>query len=160
MSTEKYEEELFQFLEQYADFLGQMAINEEEKLQALISNSLPRIERAISNAQADAKQMENYELKRQRLQEQAGYGGMTFSEMIDYAPEEEAQSLEALLWRIEDYVGTIKFHNSKSMKVARTNMLDLNPGAELPGAAAVNGVYQKVKDRTKANNASILETKI
>ena len=64
--ADKYEEELFSFLEDYADFLAHMVRDEQEKLSSLLSNSLPRIEAAIATAQANSKQMENFELSRSR----------------------------------------------------------------------------------------------
>lgn len=159
--SEKYQQELFSFLEEYADFLAHMVKDEEEKLAALLSNSLPRIESAISTAQANAKQMENFELSRMRLQEQAGYGGMSFSEIIESAPEEESQGLEALLRRIQGYVDDIKFHNTKSMRVARTNMLEMNPNAEVPGmtSASAGSAYLKAREKTTGTK-TMLETKI
>lgn len=159
--TEKYQQELFSFLEEYADFLAYMVHDEEEKLAALLSNSLPRIEKAIATAQANAKQMENYELRRIRLQEQAGYGGASFAEIVEYAPEEEQQSLAALLQRIQNTVETIKYHNTKSMNVARTNMMERNPGAELPGTpkSAAGSAYRKAGGHSMEQH-SMLETKI
>ena len=38
--ADKYEEELFSFLEDYADFLAHMVRDEQEKLSSLLSNSL------------------------------------------------------------------------------------------------------------------------
>lgn len=159
--AERHQEELYIFLEEYADFLARMVKDEEEKLAALLSNSLPRIEGAISTAQANAKQMENYETTRIRLQDQAGYGGMSFSEIIENAPEEEQQSLEALLTCIQGYVDDIKFHNTKAMRVARANILEINPGAEIPGApqASASGAYLKARDKTTGTK-TMLETKI
>lgn len=159
--AEKHQQELFSFLEDYAEFLAHMVKDEEEKLSALLSNLLPRIEGAISTAQANAKQMENFELTRMRLQEQAGYGGMSFSEIIENAPDEERQSLEALLMRIQGYVDDIKFHNTKSMRVARTNILEMNPNADLSGMsqASASGAYLKAREKT-AGSKTMLETKI
>lgn len=159
--AEKYQQELFSFLEEYADFLAHMVKDEEEKLAALLSNSLPRIEAAISTAQANAKRMENCELSRMRLQEQAGYGAMSFSEIIENAPDEERLSLEALLRRIQGYVDDIKFHNTKSMRVARTNILEMNPNADFSGtsAASASGAYRKAREDA-AGGKTMLETKI
>lgn len=159
--ADKYEEELFSFLEDYADFLAHMVKDEQEKLSSLLSNSLPRIEAAIATAQANSKQMENFELSRSRLQEQAGYGGMTFSEMIENAPEEEQQSLQALLIRIQNYVETIQYSNTKSMRVARTNLLTINPEADLSGMspAAAGSAYLKNRER-RSDEGAVLRTKI
>ena len=165
MTAMDYREEFFAFLDQYADFLARMAKDEEEKLRALMSNLLPRIEHAISVAQANAKQVENFELKRTRLQEQAGFGGMTFTEIIEAAPEEEQQSLDAVFRRIQSCVDEIKFHNSKSMRVAHTNMREIDPNAAIgtaddPGRTGASGAYMRAREKTRPDQISLLRTKI
>lgn len=164
MTTNDYREELFSFFDAYVDFLARMSKDEEEKLQALMSNSLPRIEHAISMAQANAKQIENFELKRVRLQEQAGFVGMTFSEIIDSSPEEEQQALEGLFRQFQSYVDDIKFHNTKSMRVAQTNMREIDPESAVlsddNAQSAVSGAYIRTKETTRSGQTTLLETKI
>lgn len=156
--------ELIDFYEEYAAFLAQVLRDEEEKLQALLSNSLPRIEHAISAAQANAKQMENLELRREMLQERAGCGGKTFREILELVPQEEQAAFQSLFERIQKAVELIKFHNEKSMSVARANVKAVNPEALMPGEqknAAMENPYMRARRQAQPEHStSLLETKI
>ena len=81
--------------------------------------------------------------------------------MIENAPEEEQQSLQALLIRIQNYVETIQYSNTKAMKVARTNLLTINPEADLSGMspAAAGSAYMKNRER-RSDEGAVLRTKI
>ncbi len=127
MITEAQAAELFTFFEKYASALNTMARDEKEKLNALLSNSLQRIEHAISTAQANTKLIETLESRRIALQESLGYGQMTFSQLIEEIPETHKLSLSSLFRQIQSYVDEIKFTNDKSMVVAHTNITRLNP---------------------------------
>lgn len=132
MITEAQALELFAFFEKYASALNTMARDEKEKLSALTSNSLPRIEHAISTAQANTKLIENLESKRLVLQESLGCSQMTFSQLIEEIPEAHKLSLSSLFRQIQSSVDEIKFMNDKSMAVAHTNITRLNPEALVP----------------------------
>ncbi len=132
MITEAQADELFAFFEKYASALHTMARDEREKLGALLSNSLPRIEHAISTAQANAKLIENLESKRIALQESLGFGQMAFSQLLDEVPETHKLSLSSLFRQVQASVDEIKFTNDKSMAVAHTNITRLNPEALVP----------------------------
>lgn len=161
MGTPAYEEELYLFFEEYADFMARMAQAEEEKLHALVSNDLPRIEHAISEAQANIMQLENYEQRRQRMQERAGTAGMSFSEIIARASDAEHSRLESLFSRIQASIDIIKFHNGKSMTVARANIQHINPEAVLPKSeGAPTNAYIRAKEEEAAARTSVLQTKI
>ncbi|MFV0498304.1 MAG: hypothetical protein ACK5L0_09105 [Candidatus Fimivivens sp.] len=127
MITDAQAAELFAFFEKYTSTLNTMAHDEKEKLNALLSNSLSRIERAISTAQANTKLMENLETKRIALQENLGCGHLTFSQLIEEIPKTHKPSLASLFRQIQSLVDSIKFTNDKSMAVAHTNITRLNP---------------------------------
>lgn len=161
MARQDYETELFNFFEEYAEFLEKLNSDEEEKLSSLLSNSIERIEHAISVGQANAKQMENMERRRIRLQEKAGYAGMTFSEIIESAPDEERVGLEALLHRVITLAENIQFQNKKSMGVARDNLHIMNLAPEtLAGASKQATAYVRASEKTRVPSISLLETKI
>ena len=162
MDAESRYGELIDFYEEYAAFLAQVLRDEEEKLQALMSSSLPRIEHSISAAQANTKQMENMELRREMLQERAGFAKLSFREILERIPETEQSAFQALFERIRSYVEQIKFHNEKSMGMARANVKAVNPDALLPDEEAkkmnpAKNPYAKVRQQ---EHTSILETKI
>ncbi len=161
MPMSPVQQEYYSFLEEYTAFLGRMLEDEKGKLQALLSKDLPRIEHSITNSQANAKQLENYEIKRSALQAKAGYAGQSFRQIIAAYPSEMQSAFWQLYDRFERCVGGIRFHNDKSMAVARDNMVSIDPSAVLPHTASgvPTNPYSKIRQAQDAQ-ANILETKI
>jgi hypothetical protein len=153
-------EDVIAFMAEYTAFLGRMCADESDKLKALSSKELPRIERSIAVSQANAKQLQNYENKRIAIQEEAGCGGMTFRELIEQAPPGQQEGLWRLFSDFEQNVAEIRFFNDKSMSVARDNMVGLNPGAVFaprPGTRA-NNPYARMREE-RDGQPGMLETK-
>lgn len=159
--TSNHEAAFFDFLEEYAQFLEKLDSDEKEKLAALMSNSIERIEHAISVGQANAMQIENLERRRVRLQEKAGYAGMTFSEIVECAPDEERVGLDALMRRIVMLVENVQYQSKKSVGVANDHLRMSNvmpqPAADAPGQASA---YLRANEKTRRPSISMLETKI
>lgn len=150
-----------EFMVDYTAFLGRMRADEKDKLAALASRDLSRIEHSIATSQANAKQLENFEARRASLQEAAGYRGLTFRQLIEQAPPREQDRLWQLFSRFEGSVAEIRFFNDKSMAVARDNMIEIDPEAVLasPAGAKGNNPYEKIREKQN-ENSKILETKV
>lgn len=131
MLSSEQAQELFVFFEKYVSVLHSIAQDEKEKLDSLVSNSLPRIEHAISTAQANAKQLENFEAKRISLQASLGCAEMSLSQITELLPKSHSARVSSLFNQLEKFVDEIKFVNEKSMAVARDNMARLNPDAHI-----------------------------
>lgn len=162
MLTSEQAQELFVFFEKYVSVLYSIVQDEKEKLNALTSNSLPRIEHSISTAQANAKQIENFEAKRMSLQASMGCAGMTLSQIAELAPETHAVSLPSLFKQMESYIDEIKYVNDRSMSVARENMARLSPAR---AASIIGGEAGQTANRYaevgKLNSAqSIFKAKV
>lgn len=154
------QQDFLTFVEEYTEFLERMTDDESEKLSALNSRDLERIERSIAVSQANAKRLENYEVKRISMQAKAGYEGMTFDQLIERADPMEQGWLRQLFARFERSVNEIRFRNDKSMAVARDNMLALDPEAALPaGKTPAQNPYAKIK-KEAGEQTNILETKV
>ena len=151
---------LLGFLEQYAAFLNTMVQNEKEKLAALLSDSLPRIEHAILTAQADTKQMDSLEKKRLALQEKLGCGGYTLRQLADATPLSLRARMDVLCSEVRANVDDIRYHNDKSMNVARTNVTRLAPDSVLaqPKTEGSENPYARAKQHGE-DVATILQTK-
>ncbi len=160
MPTATAQHDYVVFMEGYTDFLDRMLKDEGEKLAALSSNELPRIERSIAVSQANAKQLENYEQRRMGLQSAAGYDGLTFRELITKAPEEDKGLLQRLFARFEQDVTEIKHQNHKAMDVARDNMMARDPEAVLAAENESENPYNKMKKASAEQNSNILEAKV
>lgn len=158
------QQDYFTFLEEYTQFLERMTEDESEKLAALSSRDLPRIEQSITVSQANAKRLENYELKRVEIQDKAGYGGCTFAQLLERTDPFEQDWLRQVFDRFERSVSEIRFRNDKSMAVARDNMLAINPDAVLPGPGTKPGAkaqnpYAKIREEA-GDSTGMLETKV
>lgn len=159
------EKEYYAFIEEYTAFLDRMLDDEKAKLIALQNKSLSKIEHNIAVSQANAKQLENYEIKRVSMQAKAGYEGMSFRQIIESYPKDAQSKFWQLYDRFERSVGGIRFHNDKSMAVAKDNMMAIDPSAVLSGSARPAGSsqttnpYKRIKEEQDEQN-SILETKV
>lgn len=160
MPNAKAHEDFVAFMVEYTAFLGQMRNDESDKLAALSSGELPRIERSIATSQANAKKLENFEAKRFKLQAAAGYEGQSFRQLIASIPAEEQERLWQLFTRFEKNVSEIKFFNDKSMAIARDNMVGIDPASVLPGRGGVkpNNPYERLREE-RNEQVNMLETK-
>lgn len=150
--------EFMSFMAEYTGFLAQMRADEKDKMTALGDRILTDIEHGIAKSQANAKHLANYEQKRIAMQEAAGYGGMTFRQLIDAAPPDTRDGLQRLLGEFERYVSDIRFFNDKSMAIARDNMVEIDPQAVLSGGGEPQNPYEKL--RRRQTGGGLLETKV
>lgn len=160
MPVSQAQQDYINFMEEYTEFLEHMIMDEKEKLAALSSRNLPRIEHSISVSQANAMKMENNEIKRITLQNKAGFEGLSFRELIEQAAPLEKSWLTQLFTRFEKSVQEIRFHNDKSMQVARDGMMQIDPTMILPGQDdKMPNAYRKMQESESDKN-NILETKV
>ncbi len=157
MPTVAAHEAFVAFMAEYTVFLAGMCADEKEKMAALGGNVLLNVEQSIAKSQANAKQLANYEQKRAILQQAAGYGGMSFRQLIAAALPQNQAGLWELFSRFEHLVLEIRFYNEKSMAIARDKMVDIDPEAVLAPSGAANP-YQKLQSRQAAGG--LLETKV
>lgn len=115
-------EGFYDFLGEYTEFFAQMEQFEQHKLTILLGGNLSDIENTISAAQANAKKLENLEQKRIRMQEEAGLGALTLSQLADDAGGERKTQLHRQLQRLTSHVYNIRFYNQKAMEVAAGNL--------------------------------------
>ncbi|MDL2295072.1 hypothetical protein LJC60_10755 [Ruminococcaceae bacterium OttesenSCG-928-D13] len=158
MPSAKAHDEFVSFMVDYTAFLARMRADENDKLAALSSRELSRIEHSISVSQANAKQLGNFEARRQALQAAAGYEGLTFRQLIELAPDEDQDRLWQLFTRFEGSVAEIRFFNDKSMAVARDNMIEIDPASVLPSGKG-NNPYERIREKQNGQGG-ILETKV
>lgn len=109
-------------MKDYTCFFQAAAEQEEEKLRALLSDDLHRIERALTEHQRITKQVEQYEQQRMALQERIGLGGKSFRDIIAMADSENRQDLKLLFRAFDAAIRNIKHSNSRSLEIARLNL--------------------------------------
>ena len=115
--------EYYDFMTEYTDFLEETAEKEKDKLSALLSDDLKRIEHCLNEHQSTIKKTELYEKEREKLQKRLGIGGLTLKEIIEKCSDpEEKELLEKLAVRFKIAIDNVKHANKTALQVAQMNL--------------------------------------
>lgn len=130
MSTQKFHA----FIESYVAFLEEMAASESDKYSALLSYDAKRIDHVVTGQQAMNMRLSHFEEQREREQEEAGFSGLTFAEILNRLDPAQKEPLEELFRRFKMALHEIKYYNSKSISFAKEGMqmLGMNERAKAP----------------------------
>lgn len=154
-------EELIGFLQGYADFFEDIVKVEKDKLSALFSYELKRMEKSMAEQQAVEKQLQNMEKKREEMQEHAQVGGKTFREIAEIATGQEKEKLRELFERIQQAMDEIKLYNGKSLEFVRSNLKTIGSNYNQDGLQDIGySRLAKAAKPTWSATKTIFETKI
>ncbi|MGN1482006.1 flagellar export chaperone FlgN [Porcipelethomonas sp.] len=151
--------EFYDFMNSYTVFLEETAEKEKEKLSALLSDDLKRIEHCLNEHQSTIKRTEKFEQEREELQNRLGIGGLTFKEIIAaHEDPEEKSMLEKLYTRFKVAVDNVKHANKTSLQVAQMNLKILEE--IMPSGVTDAKCYDTKGVSSSRKNIGILNTKI
>lgn len=155
------QKELFyHFMQEYISFLDEMVEVQKTQLEAVLSKQVKQVEKSVATLQTFLMRLDGMEKKRMDLQAKAGYGDMTFSQIIEHTPNDQKQELQAVFEAMEKRVSDISYYNSKSQDKVK---LDLqvwdNSSAQSAGAAAAGGYTANKKHVDPLSKTSVFETK-
>lgn len=136
-------QQYIRFMSGYASYFEGLAEEEKDKLDALLSHDLQRMERSIAQQQAVEKKMEQLEELRESLQQAAGFGEMTCQQIIALLDGEEKSGLQEAYRRLTDAVASVKFYNQKSMDVCKQNLQLIGSEVVDPAASPTYSPNQK-----------------
>ncbi len=154
----EYFAEFYDFMSEYTDFLEETAEKEKDKLSALLSDDLKRIEHCLSEHQSTIKKTELYEKEREKLQKRTGLGGLTLKEIIERCSDpEEKEMLEKLAVRFKAAIDNVKHANKTSLQVAQMNLQILESASP---AVTDAKCYNAKGIPSIRKNMGILNTKI
>lgn len=123
--------EYCRYMVDYTEFFEQMVDGEQEKLDALLSYDLKRVEQSISIQLADQKKFEQMEEQRMELQVRAGFQkNSTFEEIVEGTEGEYQQQLAEIFEWLSELVDEVKYYNSKSLDLVKMNLKAI--GTKLP----------------------------
>ena len=148
-------DKLIEFLKKYILFFQEVEQKQEEKLEALATGKIGRIEEMIVMQQALSKQMENMEQARLALFRETGYETKTFREVIEAAVGTDKKELTDLNGQLEASIGNIRFLNEKCMKLAESALASYGITAD----RSKGGAGQKY-EQAGVSGGRILERKI
>ena len=106
-------------MEVYTCFFEQVESKQEEKLEALLSGDLKKVEGAIVMQQALDKQITNMEEQRIETFMRLGIPEKTFRELVEENQGENKKALGNLFERLDRSIGNIRFLNKKAIKLAQ-----------------------------------------
>lgn len=112
-------QELIEFMEVYTCFFEQVESKQEEKLNALLSGDIRKVEGAIVMQQALDKQIANMEQQRMETFMRLGIMEKTFRELVEENQGEDRKVLGSLFERLDKAIGNIRFLNKKAIKLAQ-----------------------------------------
>lgn len=115
-------DEFLDFMDQYTDYLIDVAEKEKQKLEALESDDLTEINRILSDYQVYIKKTELFEKRREELFRELGLEGKTFREIIETEPAEYRDELEDLFCSFRDAVTDTREYNRRSLEIVRKNL--------------------------------------
>ena len=113
---------LISFFEEYCLFFKNMVKTEQEKLSAILTNDITKIEKYITVKQSEAMQLDNFEQKRLDMQKEFGFDNLTFSQIIEKTNGKNKILLMRLFDEIQTNIDQIKHLNQKSMETAQMNL--------------------------------------
>ncbi|MCM1227771.1 MAG: flagellar protein FlgN [Clostridium sp.] len=115
-------EEFYSFMLEYTEFFEETAVKEREKMSALLSDDLNRIEKCLNEHQTTIKKTEIYEAEREKLQAKLGLDGKSFRQIMVMTEGEEYDMLKKLYIRFRAAVDNVSHSNKTSLQIAETNM--------------------------------------
>lgn len=150
-------DEFYNFMLEYTEFFEETAAKEREKMSALLSDDLSRIEKCLSEHQTTIKKTEIYEAEREKLQASIGLGGKSFRQIMSMADGEEYNKLRILYVRFRAAVDNVSHSNKTSLQIAETNMRVIESMT-----ASVNDAkcYDNTGVSAKRRNMGLLNKKI
>ena len=152
-------EEYRAFLEHYASFLEEMSAQAQKMHGALASFSGEQLTKAMSGMQSHIMQLKNMEIRRVELQNEAGYGGLTFAQLLEQRPETERPALKTLCRRIEMSVENIRYSNGTSQSFAKEGLASVQVAGQVTEgrnlyAPPVHGKDKRLADAPAAFEAN------
>lgn len=152
-------EEFYDFMTEYTDFLEETAEKEKDKLSALLSDDLKRIEHCLNEHQSTIKRTELFEKDREKLQKRLGIGGKTLREIIEMCNDpDEKELLSKLYLRFKVAIDNVKHANKTALQVAQMNLQIIED--VMPQGVNDPKVYNAKGIPSIKKNMGILNTKI
>lgn len=150
----------YRFMEQYADFMDEMAACEDRKYQTLISSDLDQMDRTIADSQAMLMRLDKLEAQREKLQQEAGWGDLVFRQIIEQTNGEERAAFMGLFERLSRTVALVQRSNQKSMTYADMGLYinDMMPKEEAKDTTYTASGEKNNNDGNR--DGSVFQTKI
>lgn len=142
------------FMGEYISLFDEVKQHEKNKMQALLSNDLKKIESAMQVYQTDIKKIELVEKQRRELFSSLGFGEKTFEEIANDFDGDDKYGLLKMRSQLQGIVRDIQYLNQKSMEIANIQLGYYNELAKDEETHMYNA-----KGKSEIAGANLLNTK-
>ena len=115
-------ERYYNFMDSYTEFYREVQNVEYEKLDALLSNDLTRIQKTMQNYETYIKKAQQFENDRIELCKELGFENMAYSEVLRHFQGMEKLKLSRQKNSLEAILKTVQYLNKKSLEYADMQM--------------------------------------
>lgn len=148
-------------MQEYISFLDQMIETQKTQLEAVLSKQIKQVEKSVASLQTFLMKLDSMEKKRMDLQEQAGYGDMTFRQIIENIPDAQKYELQTLFETMEKRVSDIAYYNSKAQEKVKLDLQIWGNGISKDTPTTSAGGYTANKKHVDSTGkSSVFETKV
>lgn len=121
---------------------------EQEKLKAVQENNVAVVEDCMKKEQAVMLKLRGLEQKRENAQQELGWEGKTFREIIELAPQEERQELQQMFDRLSAAIRVFRETNEGAMDAMSVQLREIEKVIKLKdteGRYSQNGNEMKIE---------------
>ncbi len=113
-------------IRQLIEFFDRMIPLEQSKLDVVSRNRVSELEEIIKKEQAEIMALRGLDQRRERLQEEFGWKGMTFQEILKQLPEEQQREAGPLFDELALRVNTFQSVTESSRTIMEVNLHAIN----------------------------------
>ena len=113
-------------LRQFVELFDRMTPLEQEKLEVVKRNQVSALEEIIKKEQAEIMALRGLDQKRERLQKELGFEGMTFQEILGRLPEEQQPEFRELFDTLGSRVKEFQSITESSKAMMEVNLHAIN----------------------------------
>lgn len=110
----------------FIELFDRMIPLEQEKLEVVKQNQVSRLEELIKKEQAEVMALRGLDQKREAMQKELGFEGMTFQEILEQLPEGQGQDLKVLFDELGSRVSSFQSVTESSRTLMEVNLHAIN----------------------------------
>ncbi len=123
-------EQFEQVIADLTKVIQQLTTIAQFKLKAASQKQVATIDECMTKEQALIMQMKGLERKRERIQEELGYGGLKFQELLAKVPLEKRESLLPMFDLLSREIQLFQVISEDAAKIMQVNLREVNKALE------------------------------
>lgn len=115
-----------ELMKNFIELFDRMIPLEQEKLEVVKQNQVSKLEELIKKEQAEVMALRGLDQKREAMQKELGFEGMTFQEILGKLPEQESAGMKELFDALGERVGSFQRITESSKTLMEVNLHAIN----------------------------------